>query len=249
MQREPVRLRYGALDDQWLDYSEGDTNRPTVVLIHGGFWRDRFDASLMLPLAEHLSEQGWSVANLEYRRSNPNGGSRWPAMGDDVLSALKHVVALKERSDASSKLILVGHSAGGHLALLAASNPELASHIAGVVALAPVTDLTSTHQLGLGEGAVLELMPDGFSAEHLAAISPSEAPPEVAQLVVHGDNDDRVPFDQSVAYEQAASAHDIEVTLLPIAGGDHFHVIDPAHSVWAAIDEWMLELSEASAQP
>lgn len=248
MQREPVRLRYGALDDQWLDYSEGDTNRPTVVLIHGGFWRDRFDASLMLPLAEHLSEQGWSVANLEYRRSNPNGGSRWPAMGDDVLSALKHVMTLRDRSAAASKLILVGHSAGGHLALLAASNPELRPDIAGVVALAPVTNLTSTHELGLGEGAVVELMPEGFSAEHLAVISPSEAPPQVAQLIVHGDKDDRVPFDQSIAYEQASSAHSIKVRLLPIAGGDHFDVIDPAHPVWADIDEWMLELSAETAQ-
>lgn len=244
MHREPIRLRYGSQDDQWLDYSEGDTHRPTVVLIHGGFWRDRFDASLMLPLAEHLSAEGWSVANLEYRRSNPNGGYRWPAMGDDVLVALQHLAARREASGASRSVILVGHSAGGHLALWVAKNPEIQPDVAGVVALAPVTNLTSTHERGLGEGAVAELMPDGFSEELLATISPSEAPPEVAQLVVHGDNDDRVPYDQSLAYEKAAAAHHINATLLPIVGGDHFHVIDPTHPVWKSIDAWLNTVSE-----
>src|SRR5438445_12363827 len=101
------------LVDVW-DHPDGDT---VAVLIHGGYWRSVYDRSYLVPFAEYLLAQGLSVASLEYRRVG-NGGE-WPVIIEDVVAGVDKAVALFP----GKRIVLVGHSAGGHLALLAADRP------------------------------------------------------------------------------------------------------------------------------
>lgn len=244
-----------------------DGGRPRVaVLLHGGFWRDRHGRELMDPIAEDLLAAGWRVWNVEYRRTGGDGGG-WPQTLEDVRAALvllseelsEH--APDEAADGPGRgrvgrpgrdrdagradranvrrpgpVVAVGHSAGGHLALLAAPG----SPLTGVVALAPVTDMVDTAERGLGEDAVAAFLGEEGpeSAFHLS--SPlRQVPIGVPQLVVHGDEDRRVPVEQSRTYVQEARLAGDEVDYEEVSGADHFVVIDPAHRAWASARAWM----------
>ncbi|MFD6098583.1 alpha/beta hydrolase family protein [Nocardiopsis flavescens] len=205
---------------------------PVAVLLHGGWWRDLHDASLMDPLARDLAGAGWAVWNVEYRRTGRDGGG-WPRTLDDVNAALRLVGralrAAPERYDAS-RVVSAGHSAGGHLALLNALEPD--TPVTRVVALAPVTDLERCAREGLGEGAV-----GPFLGEHPHG-EPSplrRLPIGRPHLVVHGDADPRVPVGHSRDYAAAARAAGDDVEYREVPGADHFAVIDPAHPAWAAV--------------
>ncbi|MFW5418640.1 alpha/beta fold hydrolase [Nocardiopsis sp. CNT-189] len=245
-ERAPGRaevLRYGAHPSQRIE-AGGPVRRadgrpaPVAVLLHGGFWRDIRAADLMDPIAADLAEAGWRVWNAEYRRTGSDGGG-WPQTLDDVRAAL---ALLAERlpaegsADRPDRVVAVGHSAGGHLALLAAPGSPLTS----VVCLAPVTDLADTHRRGLGEGAVADFLgPEPGGAELRAASPVAQAPFGLPQLVLHGDRDQRVPLQQSLAYTEAARAAGDPVELQVLDGVDHFAVIDPAGPAWARARAWM----------
>ncbi len=99
---------------------------PVVVLIHGGFWRDAFDLTLMAPLAEDLVTRGYAVWNLEYRRLGSGGG--WPQTLDDVAIGLDHLAGLAQsRGLDLARVAVVGHSAGGQLALWVAGRTGFSS--------------------------------------------------------------------------------------------------------------------------
>ncbi|MER6893074.1 alpha/beta fold hydrolase, partial [Amycolatopsis sp. NPDC000740] len=121
-------LRYGSEPSQFVELHGTPGGRGTAVLLHGGWWRARHDLHQLDPMAADLVAAGWYVANLEYRRIDGDTGG-WPQTLDDVLAA----IAAVERPSALPT-VAIGHSAGGHLALLAGGS------LAGVVALAPITD-------------------------------------------------------------------------------------------------------------
>ncbi|MUL44277.1 alpha/beta hydrolase [Streptomonospora sp. PA3] len=211
---------------------------PVAVLLHGGWWRDAHDLRLMDPLAAELAEAGWLVWNVEYRRTGGDGGG-WPQTLDDVRGALDLLGArLEEGAEPGDpgRVVAVGHSAGGHLALLAAPG----SAVTAVVGLAPVTDLRAAAEAGLGEGAVADFLGPHAADSAFAAAAPLERLPlGLPQLIVHGDADQRVPVAHSRAYTAAARAAGDAADLVEAAGADHFAVIDPAHEVWQAVGEWM----------
>ena len=156
-QQSDRTVRYGDDPSQFAELTlpTGDP-RGVVVVIHGGFWRAQYDCSLGRPLAASLVEHGWAAWNLEYRRVGNGGGV--PETLDDVaagIDALADVDGLD-----TTRVITLGHSAGGHLATWAASRgrferwqPERV-RVTGVVAQAGVLDLRAAHALGLGDGAV-----------------------------------------------------------------------------------------------
>ena len=115
----PRRLDYGPGPDQhgqlWLP--DVDEPHPVVVLVHGGFWRDQYRLDLMTPLAEELVMVGLAAWNIEYRRVGPTGGG-WPTTLQDVSAAVDQLAdpAVAEMLDLN-RVAVVGHSAGGHLAL------------------------------------------------------------------------------------------------------------------------------------
>jgi acetyl esterase/lipase len=212
---------------------------PAVVVVHGGFWRDRYDRTVMTPLANDLAARGYLAWNVEYRRVGRDGGG-WPGTLEDVAAA---VDALAERPEVDrDRVVSLGHSAGGHLALWLASRKGVPVRMAGVVSLAGVADLVRGHAAGLGNGAVADLVgggPEEYPERYAFASPAALLPLGVPQLLVHGARDELVPIDQSRSYGRAARTAGDEVELLELPAADHFDVVDPDHPAWAAVVEWL----------
>ena len=236
----PVRHAYGPHPAQFGELSLPDGRVPagTVVLVHGGFWRARYDLSLARPLAADLVARGHAVWNLEYRRVGAGGG--WPATPDDVAAGID---ALAELPVDAARVVAVGHSAGGHLAVWAAGRAVARVPLTGVVAQAGVLDLARCAAERLGDGAVQELLggePADVADRYAAADPLAAVPLPVPVLCVHAPGDRNVPQAQSRAYVAAATARGGRARLIE-AAGDHFTLIDPAAPDWrlarAALDE------------
>ncbi|MEU7639065.1 alpha/beta hydrolase [Streptomyces sp. NPDC039016] len=165
---------YGPHPDQVVDlYGRWPGTGPLVVLLHGGFWRAAYDRRHLSPCAAELARHGLPVALVEYRRVGAGGGA--PQTFEDVPAAVEAAAAAGAGpADPPREVVLVGHSAGGHLALLAATRPG--TPVTRVVAVAPVADLARAHALGLSDGAVAELLGTGPGfAGRLAAAHPATA--------------------------------------------------------------------------
>lgn len=238
-------VRYGDHPSQFVEawFPEDWSKNSAVVLLHGGWWRAKHDLQLMDDLAADLHAQGHLVWNVEYRRIDGDGGG-WPQTLDDVLAAIQ-ALSLGPLQVNPSSIIVIGHSAGGHLALLAAKTAQLA----GVIALAPITDLARCAAEGLGEGATrVFLEKAGLTSDVFTEASPLEqAPIGTPQLIVHGTEDVRVPFDHSTAYASRATSLGDEVELLEVEGGDHLFVLEPGHPYWAQALKWLDRISTDSA--
>ncbi len=209
-----VTVTYGPHPSQVIDLYRGGPAALRVTLLHGGFWREAYDRHHLAPLAATLAGRGAEVVLAEYRRVGGGGG--WPATFDDVVRALE----AGERACTASRHVLVGHSAGGHLALWAASSPLAAGvRVDHVVAVAPVADLARARALRLSGGAVAELVAPGEEA----AADPMRLPPPRAPVtVLHGTEDGEVPVGLSRAYAGAAGAG---VTLELLEGAGHYEPI------------------------
>lgn len=248
--------RYGDEPDQFLQYwalepASGRTRSTELVLIHGGYWRARYSLELMEPMARHLSQQGWPVLNLEYRRIGQTP-EPWFAMASDIESALTlglstmPIASAGERQ--SRQRIIIGHSAGGQLALWAAAQPwASAAAIAGIVALAPVSDLVVADDRRLSNHATAELFGSDRQRRHdrLPAASPRHLLPlGVPQYLIHGDLDDSVPQAMSLDYAAAARAAGDRVDLETPDGVDHFQIIDPDSDIWPGIEAAIERLAD-----
>lgn len=221
---------YGSSPDQLYDVRtpSGDARGATVVVIHGGFWRPTYDRAHAGQQSNALAALGFHVATIEYRRIPGD----WPATAADVLAAIS---AVAEDPELPGDIVLVGHSAGGHLATWAAYQPEVA--VIGVVSLAGCVDLHLTRDMGLGDGAAAALMGSAPEAVWRTADPAMLGPTPVPIRLVHGAADDRVPVEVSESYQSAAGAG---VSLQVLAGCGHFELIDPTstyfrHTV-AAVD-------------
>ncbi|HEX7149236.1 MAG TPA: alpha/beta hydrolase [Actinomycetota bacterium] len=249
MSRAALAEAYGPGTDRFgeLWRPAGDGPWPVVALLHGGFWRARRTLELMRPLAADLAGRGLAAWNLEYRRVGQPGGG-WPGTFQDVAAGLDHLAGLAGREPLDlDRLVVAGHSAGGHLALWSAARPGLPAGAPGAgprvvprlaVSLAGVCDLAAGADDGLGEGAVAELLgatPSQDPGRYRLASPLHRLPLGVAQLLVHGDADTRVPVAQSRAYAAAATAAGDPVELVELAGAGHMDVIDPASPAWAEV--------------
>ncbi|MFC7547091.1 alpha/beta hydrolase family protein [Plantactinospora sp. GCM10030261] len=234
-------IAYGDHPDQVVDlrWPAAPTERPypLVVVIHGGFWRSEYDRRHTGPLATALAELGYPVAQLEYRRTGQPGGG-WPATGDDVVAGLTALPGLlADRADivAAGPPILLGHSAGGQLALWSAG---AGVPVAGVLALAPVADLVEAHRRDLDDGAVTALLgggPDEVPERYAAADPALTVPPPAPVVVVHGTADRQVPVEISRHYVAAATTAGGDVTLVELPGCEHFGLIDPLSEAWPRV--------------
>jgi acetyl esterase/lipase len=200
----------------------------TVVVVHGGFWKPEWDRVHAAPQAQAFADAGHHVAVVEYRRTGMPGGG-WPGTFADVSAAVDAVVADPALPD---RIVLVGHSAGGHLVALAATQPE-ARALAGVVALAGCVDLALTRDLRLGDDAAVRFMGDADDAAWRAA-DPAAHPALVPVVLVHGDADDTVPYEVSVSYVKR-QAPDTQPELIRLPGVGHMEVIDPAEPAFAVV--------------
>jgi acetyl esterase/lipase len=238
------RVVYGADEAQFAElFRPQGGSRGVAVVIHGGFWKAAYDASLGRPLARDLAGRGWTAWNIEYRRVGAGGGV--PETLDDVAAAID-VLADQPDLDLTS-VVTLGHSAGGHLATWAAARgrfdrwPERV-RITGVVAQAGVLDLSAAAELGLGSGAVEAFVgaPPGPAYDE---VDPTRhLPLDVPVRCVHGRDDDVVPLSQSKDYVGRAVAAGADARLVEVEG-DHFVVIDPASAAWTRTVELLDGLS------
>jgi acetyl esterase/lipase len=225
--------RYGALADQVSDLRlPGDGGpHPVAVVVHGGFWRARWTREIMDGLATSLTAAGWATWNIEYRRVGAGGGV--PQTLDDVLAAHDALRGLDAPIDLT-RVIAIGHSAGGHLALWLASQRPLWR----TVSLAGVAWLAEAARLGIGSHAVRDFC-GGEPAEVPAAYARADPfdslPLGVPQLLVHGDRDDQVPVDLSLAWAGRAAERGDQCELVVLPGVAHFALIDPASAAWQTI--------------
>jgi len=210
-----ARVVYGPEPQQYGDLRvpAGDGPFPLALVLHGGYWQATYNLIHTGHMCEALRDAGIASWNVEYRRVGDAGGE-WPAAAEDLELALAYVERLPFAHD--GRTVLVGHSAGGQLALWAAKRTGLP-----VVALAPVSDVRDAVERRGPESA-----PGRFMApEHFADGSPLELLPLGArQIVVHGTADDSVPYEMSLRYVEAARG---EAELVTLDNVGHFEPIDP----------------------
>jgi acetyl esterase/lipase len=250
----PLTLAYGTDASQLADlHLPTDSNAdgalwPVVVVIHGGFWGSGYGRSLGTGLAADLAKHGVAAWNIEYRRVGNGGG--WPSTLLDVARAVDALADIADPASAGrldlDRVVTVGHSAGGHLAMWLAGRHKLQPdapgarpevRVRGVVAQAGVLDLVRGAAAGLGNGAVVRFLggtPEQVP-ERYAVASPYELLPiGVPSTLVHGTKDKVVPIDQSDRYAAAAIAAGDTVDEQRLKGADHFAPIDPRMRAWTA---------------
>lgn len=214
--------RYGPDPGQVADlYPPAGEPRGTAVVVHGGFWRARFTRANSAAIAIDLARRGYETWNLEYRRVGAGGGV--PATLDDMGAAVQSL---------APAAIVIGHSAGGQLALWLAAT----GHVSVSVSLAGVCDLAGAARAGLGDGAAVEFVggaPEERPDAYELADPMVRLPTGIPQILVHGDADDRVPVEQSRRYADAARAAGDPCELLELPGVGHFELIDPRSDAWA----------------
>jgi acetyl esterase/lipase/3-dehydroquinate dehydratase len=223
---------------QTLQYGEGadrvgDLRLPAgagphrvAVLLHGGFWLDAWERDVLDGLAVHLTRHGWATWNVEYRR---RGGAGWHEAFDDVRAALHHVAVLARRYPLNPRaIVLVGHSAGGHLGLRLAADGDV--NVQAVAALAPITDLAGARDQGLGGGTLDHLPSASLSKADLL----SRLPVGVRQILVHCVDDRLVPVGQSRRWITAARVAGDDVTYFEHPHGGHFAPIAPTSAICRA---------------
>lgn len=265
--RPDLVLRYGEHADHVADVHlpppgsamQGSSyeRAPLILFLHGGFWRAEYGRGHTGPLAEALARGGFAVCAPEYRRVGQAGGG-WPGTFDDVARAVDRLPELVREASGGlvdpGRTVLAGHSAGGHLALWAAGRwrlptespwhvgepaPGRAEAMAGVVALAAVSDLVWCHELGLGGQAAGALMGGGPSRlpDRYRQGDPARLVPVGRRVrLVHGTADDRVPWEMSQRYARRARAAGDDAACLLLPGAGHFDVIDPLSPWWDRVE-------------
>ncbi|MDH5502524.1 MAG: type II 3-dehydroquinate dehydratase [Acidimicrobiia bacterium] len=231
---------FGPDPDQVGDLRVPAPNSPVMVFLHGGFWRHQWTRDLMDRLAVNVAKAGWASWNIEYRRVGTGGG--WPTTAVDVGLAIDHLAVLSEDHTLDlSRVVLVGHSAGGQLALWAGSRGHRTSMSPGadplvpatdVIGLAPISDLRGARSLS--DGAVDQFLASARThTDVYREASPIDfIPVGVNQIIVHGTADTDVPVEQSQAYARAARQAGDAVVYHEFDNVDHMTLIDPASEAW-----------------
>lgn len=262
-ERQPIedsaRVAYGADSLQWgvLRLPEGPGPFPVLVMMHGGCWVGLHRPEHVEPLMDALTARGWATWNLSHRNANDAGGG-WYGTFEDVGAGIDFLRVLAEDHPLdTTRVVTMGHSAGGHLALWAAAR-DGANHplrLAGAVSLGGIPDLKAhavqdPNPCGDGVRALLGGWPDEQPERYAAASPASQLPLGVPQLFLHGRHDYVVPWQQVEGYAAAATAAGDDVTVHIFEDASHFEVIAPASEAWQAsiapaLMDWLQSLQQA----
>lgn len=251
------KIRYGSDESQYgeLYLPPGRRRAGTVVVLHGGFWRAEYGADLGGAVASDLARRGWATWNLEYRRVGNGGG--WPQTFADVADGVDHLrkISDQQRLDLTN-VVVIGHSAGGHLATWLAGRPALPGgapgadpvvRITGVLSQAGLVALTDAAEEGIGASAVPDLMgglPSEVGERYAIGDPIRQLPTRVPVRCVHSRADRAVPFEQSSQYVEAARAAGDDARLV-VVPGDHYALIDPKSPTWERIVDQLPRLFAA----
>lgn len=215
--------------DLYLPAASGRTRAaPVLVALHGGFWRQEYDRRHLRPLAVALRGLGWLVVLPEYRRAG------WEAVADDLRTLRRRLPGLLGElapgRAAAGPPTLVGHSAGGQLAIWWALDAPPAERPERVVALAPVADLAAAYADDLDSGAVAALLGgapgevDAYGSADVAARLHAGERPGCPLVGLHGTEDRQVP----VRYAERMPGADVRI----LPGVEHYGLIDPLSDAW-----------------
>ncbi len=211
----------------------GDVPHPVVVVLHGGSWRARYGKIVMAAACADLAARGAAVWNVEYRRVGRGQGGGWPATFDDVAAAIDFLPSVARGRLLLDDVRVVGHSAGGQLAIWAASR----GGITRVAALAAPLDLGVA---GADIQALLGGSPDEVPERYAAADPMQLLPLGIPTLLVHGEEDATVPVVRSRRYAEAARAAGDQVELVEPVPGHHRVYLDPRSGAWKSAAEWLV---------
>ncbi len=248
------RLPYGPHPEQFGDlYLPAQAGpHPVAILLHGGCWRARYGLEYLGRLCAAMRSEGLVVWNMEYRRLGNGGG--WPATFADVAAGADFLRGVAGRFSLDmARVVSVGHSAGGHLALWLAGRRQLpetsrlfsadALPVRGVVSLAGIPDLAEGLRRNICGGACRELLggsPLEVPHRYRQASPASLLPLGVPQWHLIGLHDQVVPVDYLQRYVAAAQDSEVYLEVLPDAG--HYELIVPAGSAWSAVRHALLTL-------
>ena len=240
-----AKISYGSDPNQFGEIRMPKSKGPFPLLmnIHGGFWRAKYDLTHAGHLCAALTAKGIATWNLEYRRVG-NAGGGWPGTFDDIRSAWKFLPQLGKRYSLDlNKVVVMGHSAGGQLALcLAAHEPS----VKNVVSLAGVVDLKQAFDLHLSKDAVAVFLGGTPSEvpEHYRDADPLELSigHSTTQWLIHGSSDDVVPSIISRTYAQQKKGRGENVHYLEISTAGHYDLIDPGSQAWPRVQDTVLHL-------
>lgn len=259
--KKRITMYYGSQNDQFGELSlpeKGNREKiPVVVSIHGGFWKDKYNLSDFFSLDQQLVDSGLATWNIEYRRVGNSGGG-YPRTFEDVSLAINYLITIaNEYSLNLKKVVVIGHSAGGHLALWTASRYEhkpdelggpIKIKFAGVVSMAGVSDLQAmwSDQQNTEMADTVSNFMGGTPEEQLRRYrlaSPIELLPlGVKTILVHGDSDTKVPIEMSEAYNSRAHANGDDVQLIEIPDATHFELTDENSQAWQTTKEAILQI-------
>jgi acetyl esterase/lipase len=251
-------IKYGNHPQQFgeLRLPDGQGPFPLLFVIHGGFWQNRYDLSHISHLCAALTSKGIVTCSLEYRRLGDSGGG-WPGTFHDVSLATDRIMEKlsSDKTIDASRTSVVGHSAGGHLALWLVSRHNIPrasvlysdgkNRLSRAVSLAGVSDLREAWRERLGNGAATRLIggtPDQYPDRYDAG-SPIELLPSGARvLLVHGSSDTIVPIAQSKKFFDKAIALGDDVKMVRLEEVGHFELIDPLSAAWARVEQAILSM-------
>jgi acetyl esterase/lipase len=243
-----TRIDYGPDPLQFgeLTLPEGDGPFPVVVNVHGGCWLSQYTIPHSRALAKGFADAGYAVWNIEYRRVGDAGGG-WPGTFLDVARAADHVRTLAASHPLDlDRVIVAGHSAGGHFALWLAARAKLPKDSEvytaeplrprGVLSLAPAPQLERLHELGVCDQVIDKLLggspaevPERYRSASPAALAPLGLP----QVIVLGLHDaDWEPIGRAYL---AATAGDAQVRVVEAPDSGHFEMINPQTSTWPLV--------------
>jgi acetyl esterase/lipase len=245
------RVTYGQDPQHFaeLRFPVGRGPFPFLFVIHGGFWQSSYDLSHIGHLCAAFTSKGIITCNIEYRRLGDAGGG-WPGTFQDIALATDHILEMfssDQRVDAA-RTAVIGHSAGGHLALwlggrhrISSSSPLHADpkyRLGIAVSLAGVCNLRAAWKQRLGKGVVTRLMggtPDQYPDRYDAGSPIELLPTGTRQVLIHGSVDDIVPASQSEEFVERAERLGECPTLVKLDGIGHFELIDPESDPWSAV--------------
>jgi acetyl esterase/lipase len=228
-------VRFGDRAENIADIRFGKRDpeiRPLIVLIHGGYWRPQIDRTHAGSMSVAITEAGWTVASIEYSRipGNPDATLK------DVALAITEIPV--HVSDHNGTMLLIGHSAGGQLALWAAATCKTAV-LKGVLALGPVADLQWGEAHAVGDHAVRDFL--GTPASQRPDIDPCLLPsPSIAVTLIHGVEDSIAPIAMSENY---CMRHP-RARLIKLNDCGHFALIDPLSHAWPQVIAQLQLLSQ-----
>jgi acetyl esterase/lipase len=234
------RVQYGADPNQFFELLRpSDSSIGSAVMIHGGFWRAKYDLDHVRPFCAALAARGVTTANLEYRRVGQPGGG-WPGSFEDVLAGVRAA------SEVFGKpAVVIGHSAGGHLALRLSSEPV---SLRAIIALAPVANLRLAYELNLSNGAVAEFLgaTPASAPEVYDEACPSKLSSPVPRILVHDIEDEDVPLAISRSFVAAHRGDPVPPRLIEIPQATHMDLIEPESAAGVEVIDIVVRLITTS---